>query len=60
VKEYQLRMRLTRARELMEDEGLSITAIAEKVGIENLPYFSRLFKREFHVSPSRVPRITRA
>ena len=57
VKEYHLRMRLLRARELMEDSGLSITSIAAQVGFENLSYFSRLFKREFRVPPRRAHRI---
>ncbi|WP_236636910.1 helix-turn-helix domain-containing protein [Sinomicrobium soli] len=36
----------------MRTEELNISEIAYGLGFENLPYFSRLFKKETGVSPS--------
>ncbi|MDB5106533.1 MAG: transcriptional regulator, AraC family [Fibrobacteres bacterium] len=51
IKEFQCACRMERAKALLSESGLSITDVAGKVGIEDLAYFSRLFKKHFGISP---------
>lgn len=46
--------RLTRAKELLEQQAASVSEIAFMVGYSNLSYFSRSFKDAFGVSPSEI------
>jgi AraC-like DNA-binding protein len=59
---YLAGMRMERAKELLQI-GLGIKEVAEKVGLEDQYYFSRLFKKTQGMSPSefrrRMPRGTR-
>lgn len=50
--EYINEYRLNIAAKLLVSTDMTITEIANKVGIENCSYFNRLFKRAFDVSPS--------
>ena len=52
VNQYINQTRLKKARELLTDTGLTLTEIAERVGYNDLFYFSKVFKRHFGVSPS--------
>lgn len=45
-------MRLKRAAQLLSKGGLSVSEVLDHVGILDLSYFSRIFKKEFGVSPS--------
>ncbi len=47
------RLRLERARGLLEEDGLSITAICAAVGYDSLPTFSRRFSAAYGQPPSR-------
>jgi AraC-like DNA-binding protein/quercetin dioxygenase-like cupin family protein len=49
--EFLRRYRLQRAKELLDDERLSIGAIAAAVGMPDPFYFSRVFKRTEGLSP---------
>lgn len=49
--EYILEKRIQRAQTLLLTSDLSISAIADKVGIPDLSQFSRLFTRLLHCSP---------
>lgn len=51
--EYQTRLRMSRARELLDTTDHSVAAIAMKVGYADSMYFSRQFKRIHDVSPSQ-------
>jgi AraC-like DNA-binding protein len=42
---------ISEAKNMLVDGGLSISEIAYRLGFENPPYFSRLFKKEVGVSP---------
>ncbi len=44
-KEYLLRIRIDKAKELLLKYNMSVTEIAYTVGFENLSYFFRVFKR---------------
>jgi signal transduction histidine kinase/AraC-like DNA-binding protein/ABC-type sugar transport system substrate-binding protein len=49
--EYLNRYRVRRAKLLLEDTSLSITAIAAQVGFDDLSYFSRVFNKHAGCSP---------
>lgn len=53
---YLQRWRLRLAARLLQDESLSLSNIAERVGYESAAAFSRRFKREFGVAPGRYRR----
>lgn len=45
-------VRLEEARKLLVQEGIPVRKAAEKVGIEDSFYFSRMFKKRYGVTPS--------
>ena len=50
--DYLRKCRMTKAAELLQNTGLSISDICAQVGIPDAQYFSRVFKAHFGVSPS--------
>jgi AraC-like DNA-binding protein/mannose-6-phosphate isomerase-like protein (cupin superfamily) len=54
VKEYQTKLRINRAMELIRDSDMKITDIAEEVGMDDLAYFSRVFKKQYQLSPRQL------
>ena len=44
---------ISEAKNLLKGSDTSVAEIAYTLGFENLPYFSRLFKREVGVSPNQ-------
>jgi len=44
---------INEAKNRLKGEDLSVSEIAYKLGFENLPYFSRLFKKETGISPNQ-------
>lgn len=57
---YLKRWRLQLAARLLRDQNLSLLSIAEQVGYESAAAFSRVFKREFRVSPGQYRRRERS
>jgi len=51
---YLIRVRLAQASYLLLDRNMRIGEIARRVGIGDVYYFSRLFKRRFGQSPSKM------
>ncbi|HYG74210.1 MAG TPA: AraC family transcriptional regulator [Planctomycetota bacterium] len=51
VKEYILRVQLSRAKDLLATTGMSVTEVARQCGFENALYFSRLFAQKEGVPP---------
>ncbi|MEM9829016.1 MAG: AraC family transcriptional regulator [Bacteroidota bacterium] len=51
--EYIQKKRMERAQLLLTTTNATVSEIAEEVGIPNIPYFSRLFKRNYNISPAR-------
>ena len=49
--QYQIQIRLNKARNLLRNSPLSVAAIAEQLGFESIYYFSRLFKKKTGQSP---------
>ena len=50
--DYLAELRISKAKELLCGEELSVQDVAEQVGYRDLKYFSRLFKKLTGVSPS--------
>jgi len=51
--QYSQNYRLDLARVLLEDENLTVSAVAHRVGYANISYFYRTFKRRFGVTPGK-------
>lgn len=51
VNDYIICRRMQMASELLRNTELSVSCIAEKVGIETYTYFGRLFKDKYNISP---------
>ncbi|MBP7950168.1 MAG: XylR family transcriptional regulator [Verrucomicrobiales bacterium] len=50
-KQEQMRLRIARARELLEDTDLSIAEIARRIGYEEAKYFIHVFKQQTGATP---------
>ncbi|CAI6081560.1 AraC family transcriptional regulator [Cohnella sp. JJ-181] len=53
VSAYLLRLRMERAKHLLAQRRLSVEEVGARVGIADLYYFSKLFKKTEGMSPSR-------
>ena len=51
VQEFIFTIRLKRAAQLLRESGMSVTEIAYSVGFKDPSHFSKLFKKQFGVSP---------
>ena len=51
--EHITRRRIEKAKELLKDDSLSILEVAEQVGYGDYFYFTKLFKRQTGLSPSK-------
>ncbi len=49
--EYINDYRLNVATNLLLTTGMQITEVSEKIGITNLSYFNRIFKKKYHMTP---------
>lgn len=49
---YFIKLKMEKARELLKFSNLSVSEIAERVGYDNALYFSRIFKKYTHLSPT--------
>lgn len=50
--QYLLKYRISVAAHLLEDTDIPITEICNRVGFDNTSYFSKIFKRFMHFTPS--------
>lgn|GEM_PF-2546268 len=57
-KDYIIRLRVTKAKELLEHSGLALTDISNLVGYEDEFYFSRVFKRITGMTPSSYAKLS--
>ncbi|MFM9278873.1 response regulator transcription factor [Paenibacillus jiagnxiensis] len=56
ITDYVLEVRMTKAREWLVEERLSIKAVAEMTGYDDISYFHRVFKKHFGVAPGEMRR----
>ena len=49
--------KITKAKELLEDTGLSVSEISNRIGISDLAYFCRLFKKITGNTPSEYKKL---
>lgn len=52
--EFLLRVRLERARHLLQSPGLNVAEIAHHCGFPDASYFTRVFKKRYGVPPGRA------
>ncbi len=50
---YLQNYRLDLARVMLQDEDLTVSTVANRVGYSNISYFSRTFKRRFGITPGQ-------
>jgi len=55
--DYLNKFRIQKALELLSTTNIKVSDVAEKVGFNNISYFSRLFKKITGVSPKQVKKI---
>lgn len=51
AKDYLIRQRMHQAAYLVKDRNLRVSEVAQRVGYDDLYYFSRLFRKHYGVSP---------
>ena len=56
---YLLNLRLERARRMLDAEDATLSAVAQRAGFADQAHFTRLFKREYGVTPGIVLRSRR-
>ena len=54
--DYQIRLRMERAKEMLTAGNISISTVAEKISCYNFSYFSRMFKKYVGVTPTEYRR----
>ena len=52
--DYVMRIRMTRARRLLEEGRLSIGEVAASCGFSDQSYFTRMFKKAYNLTPTQV------
>lgn len=53
---YLTRVRMEKAKELLMEHKMLVYEVAEKVGYQNVPYFSTLFKKYTGLKPTEIVR----
>ena len=51
---YLIKIRLSKAKELLENERLPIKTVAKMVGYDDPYYFSKLFKKNYGIPPTKA------
>lgn len=54
LSQYIQKIRMEKALELLETTELSVEKIAQQVGYNNLGFFYKKFKEQYHVTPSKI------
>ncbi len=54
--DYIRLIRLKRAAELLSEGIYNVTEVADRTGFSDVKYFREVFKKYFHVSPSKYPK----
>ena len=51
---YLIKIRLNRAKLLLQNQNITVKEVAESVGYQDAYHFSKLFKKHYGISPSEV------
>ncbi len=54
---YVLQLKLNKAKKMLTDDIISITEVSDACGFYDVSYFSRVFKKEFGISPSHYQKM---
>ena len=54
---YVMKLKLIKARKMLIDESLSVMEVSDACGFYDASHFSRVFKKEYGVSPSQYYKI---
>ena len=54
---YVLQLKLNKAKKMLADDSMSVNEVSDACGFYDASYFSRVFKKEFGVSPSNYQRM---
>jgi YesN/AraC family two-component response regulator len=54
---YVLKLKLNKAKKMLADESILISEVSDACGFYDASYFSRIFKKEFGVSPSHYQKM---
>ncbi len=54
---YVLQLKLNKAKKMLADDNISITEVSDACGFYDVSYFSRVFKKEFGISPSHFQKM---
>ena len=54
---YVLQLKLNKAKKMLADDNISITEVSDACGFYDVSYFSRVFKKEFGISPSHYQKM---
>ena len=54
---YVLQLKLNKAKKMLADDSISVTEVSDACGFYDASYFSRVFKKEFGVSPSNYQKM---
>ncbi len=55
--DYLKNIRLEKAKELLVKSDLNLSEISQAIGYSDISYFSRIFKKEFQMTPSKYRRM---
>lgn len=58
--QYIMRLRIGKAKELLSSSGATVTEIASHIGVGDVYYFSKMFKKSEGISPTEYRKMTRA
>ena len=54
---YVLQLKLNKAKKMLADDSMSVNEVSDACGFYDASYFSRVFKKEFGVSPSHYQKM---
>lgn len=57
--DYLIETKMTRARQLLDSTGMTVSAIAQQVGYSNFSHFTKMFKKQYGVNPQEYRNVTK-
>lgn len=54
---YVLQLKLNKSKKMLADDNIPVTEVSDACGFSDASYFSRVFKKEFGVSPSHYQKM---